>query len=187
MLRFLIFLCLHVFWLSGCSHRSKTLDPELVENSVILPVPFVAQESDYCGPATVAMVAQYFGKSVSQEELAPLMITPSRKGALTIDMYSVSRRLGLNFTRASGLGEITDNLKSENPAIVLLEVGPFFWKKWHYAVVVGVNESRELIYVHSGQDAYDELSYKEFEDLWQRSDRWSLIYHHHHDNEDQEN
>ena len=36
----------------------------------ILDVPFIAQKPNYCGPAALAMLANYYGHPVSQDEIA---------------------------------------------------------------------------------------------------------------------
>ncbi len=57
-------------------------------------VPFFAQEDHYCGPAALASVLNFYGRELSQEEIAKSIYLPQVKGALNLDLLLYARKQG---------------------------------------------------------------------------------------------
>jgi len=137
-----------------------------------LPVPFVAQQPDYCGPAALAMVAAFYGRSVSQEEIARDVFLPHVRGSLTAELASYARRLGLAARQYRGSWEdLRENLAAKRPVIVLAKTGSHY----HYMVVLGLNESAGTVTVHSDTRPRLRLSREEFQRRWDGAERWTLL------------
>jgi len=136
-----------------------------------LPVPFIAQKPDYCGPAALAMVAGYYEKIVSQEEIARDIFLPNVRGTLTVELAAYARRLGFSARHYRGSWEdLRDNLAAKRPVIVLGKTSSHS----HYFVVIGWNESADTITVHSGTRARLRLRRAEFQRQWDGAERWML-------------
>ena len=61
----------------------------------VLNVPFIAQKPNYCGPAALAMLANYYGHPVSQDEIAGAIYLPDIGGTLTSELGEYARRFHL--------------------------------------------------------------------------------------------
>ena len=142
----------------------------------IADVPFIAQREYYCGPASLAMVLQFWGESVGQDEIASELFIESIKGTLNFDLEFYARRRGF---RAESFRGTLDSLKAEiargRPLIVFLDLGagPFTFP--HFAVVTGYDESRRLVIAHSGTTANRLIPYWEFERTWAAKGNWTLL------------
>ena len=73
---------------SACAIPTRQTDSflshprDIPETSTIKGVPFVLQEKDSCGPASLAMVMAYAGKPIPVDTLASQVFTPGKKGTL---------------------------------------------------------------------------------------------------------
>jgi len=125
--------------LSGCSQTFFYYDYQFKgEGRYIQGVPSFPQEENYCGPAALAGVLNYWGHKVSQEEIAKEVFTTRIKGTITVDMINYAKRAGF---RASPYKGSIENIQSEinqvHPLIIYLDTGYKIAPKGHYIVVVG--------------------------------------------------
>ena len=138
-------------------------------------VPFVEQLEKQCGPAALAMVAQYSGLSVSLTELSGMMFTPAKQGTFQADFLSSSRRLGLLVVEVNRLRSLLTEVSNGHPVVVLQNLGSTANPVWHYAVVFGYDLNREMLYLHSGTEARQEMDLPQFERTWKKAEDWSLV------------
>ena len=61
----------------------------------VLQVPFLAQKPNYCGPAALAMLANYYGHPVTQDEIGGAIYLPNIGGTLTSELGDYARRFHL--------------------------------------------------------------------------------------------
>ncbi|HKJ88660.1 MAG TPA: C39 family peptidase, partial [Gammaproteobacteria bacterium] len=84
--------------LSACAHlqsdQLRQHPGQLPERAKVAGVPFYPQKAHYCGPASLAMVLSWSGRKVDQEEVAPEVFTPGRKGSFRTDVLGAARRQG---------------------------------------------------------------------------------------------
>ena len=83
--------------LSGCFLPNSHDDRKFAfasERRYINYIPFFLQEYNYCGPATMASVLNYWKYHVSLEEVVKKVYTPKLKGSVTIDMLNYARETG---------------------------------------------------------------------------------------------
>jgi tetratricopeptide (TPR) repeat protein len=164
--------------MSGCGALCKSerpwpaAAPQLV---VLAEVPFLPQEQFQCGPAALAMVLRWSGITVSPEELAPQVYTPSQRGSLQTALIAGARRHGRLAYPISGTETLLAELAAGHPVIVLVNLSFFWYPKWHYAVAIGYDQSADEIILHSGRVKNERLSFRVFENLWARSQRWGLL------------
>jgi ABC-type bacteriocin/lantibiotic exporter with double-glycine peptidase domain len=165
---------------AGCAPRT-TLDPvraNLVggRGHLISTVPFIAQEEFHCGPAALAMVLQYYGASVGQDEIAREIYLPSVRGTLNLDLEFFARRRGFQARSFPGtLDRVKAELKQDHPLIVFQDLGFAAYPRPHFAVLVGYDDAAEAVVLHSGTTAYRVVSYAEFEWSWGRRRAWTLL------------
>jgi tetratricopeptide (TPR) repeat protein len=135
-----------------------------------LEVPFVAQKDNYCGPAALAMVANYYGHPVTQDEIAGAIYLPEIRGTLTADLAGYAQRFNLWTRQYQGTrADLHEKLSAGIPMIVLGKVGSQF----HYFVVLHYRGD-ELI-VHSDTRPYLHIREDDFLRWWNRADRWTLL------------
>ena len=138
--------------------------------ALALEVPFVAQKPNYCGPAALAMLANYYGHPVTQDDIASAIYLPEIHGTLTADLAGYAQRFGLWTRQYRGTrADLHQKLSAGIPMIVLGKLG----NRYHYFVVLDYRGD-ELI-VHSDTRADLHLREDDFLRWWNRADRWTLL------------
>jgi ABC-type bacteriocin/lantibiotic exporter with double-glycine peptidase domain len=139
---------------------------------VQLAVPFVPQEKDTCGAASLAMVLQYWGLPADHEALAAAASEPGRRGIAGSRLVEAARGQGVfAIAYEGGLLQLKASLEKGRPVIVALGARG---ELLHDVVVVGFEDGRVL--VHDPAEGRDRsLREGEFERRWSASSRWSLL------------
>lgn len=165
----------------GCAtyQSSQRLKNEIIEGShkgyYIPSVPFLKQKGDWCGPASLASVLNYWGKNVSQEEIAEGIYLSSIHGTLTFDLVRYPTMLGLWASSYKGNStDLKEKVSRNLPIIVLQKVAPPF-PIYHYLVVIGYDETHKLIIAHSGRREGLLIPYRRFMRSWAEADCWTLV------------
>jgi len=174
---FRLFLALYTLLaISGCARVSsewiaiQNNNPPIIANEV----PFFAQEKYQCGPAVMEMLLANTGTYTTQEELIPLIYTPSKKGSLQSAMVAGARRYDKIPYVFYGPDTLISELKQGRPAGVLLNLGLSFAPRWHYAVVTGVDFENDRIIMHSGLDKDMRMKLATFDHTWNRANYWGI-------------
>jgi tetratricopeptide (TPR) repeat protein len=171
---FIIFL----FTSSGCSlwRTDKFLLPADQSEDVFLDeVPFFQQETYQCGPSSLAMVLAWTGLELTPNDLTVDVYSPVLHGSLQPSLISAARQYGRVAYPIKGFKELFAEINDNHPVIVLQNLGLSWYPKWHYAVVVGYENRRETIILHTGVKSAERLSIKTFQNTWSRSDYWGLL------------
>ena len=145
-----LFSCVkHSVWApSGVSH--------LIED-----VPFFPQEKYQCGPASLAAVLNFWGVTLSPEEVGSDIFSPSARGTLDQDMVFYAQNRGLKANRYRGsLEDLTEKVNSGYPLIVLVDRGSLIYQQNHFMVIVGYNPNG--IIAHSGTKARKSIPLRSF-------------------------
>jgi tetratricopeptide (TPR) repeat protein len=179
-IHFIAGLLASVIFLSSCQTPPQTrallLDPpQIAKQHAINNVPFYPQQDFYCGPTTLAEVANFNGLSITPNEIAPLTFVPGLEGSLQVEMLAATRKLGMvaysqQGTMALLLGLLADNI----PVIVLQNNSIALLPKWHYAVLTGYDLDKQEVIMHSGVTQDHHLNFSTFERTWQRGNFWML-------------
>jgi Tfp pilus assembly protein PilF len=151
--------------LAGCATRHPS-------TTAVLPVPFIAQKPNLCGPSALAMVAGYHGTNVTQDDIAAAIPPASKGGALTIDLVQGARQLG--FWARHYRGDLAD-VRAKLAAGIPLIVRGCFGANEHFFVVIGYDAYRQVVIVHTDQRANHELRVEDFARFWDRGGRWTLV------------
>ncbi len=147
---------------------------ELPESAAVPGVPFFAQEDYYCGPAALATVLAWSGRSATPEELAERVYTPDRRGTLQSDILTAARREGRLAVPLGSLRDVMAELAAGRPVLVFQNLGLEWYPQWHYAVAVGYDLTRRVITLRSGREAERVTPLDTFERTWARGGHWAL-------------
>lgn len=163
----------------GCAHLSREhyhLSVSGLPMSVeIASVPFYPQQDHHCGPAAMAMVLQWSGESVSPRDLVPEIFTPLRQGSLQPALIAAARRHNRLPYPIKGLEALLTELAAGHPVIVLQNLGLRWFPRWHYSVSIGYDMAKEVVILHSGEEAGRHMGWTLFMRTWRRADCWGLL------------
>jgi hypothetical protein len=89
--------------------------------------------------------------------------------------FSAPRRHGRVAQRLPPrFSELLRELAAGNPVLVLQDVG-LLAPQWHYAVVNGFDYGSGTIYLRSGLEARQQMSFTGFEHTWRKAGYWAFL------------
>jgi ABC-type bacteriocin/lantibiotic exporter with double-glycine peptidase domain len=139
-------------------------------------VPFIRQDSQFCGPASLASVMTFHGVLADQKTIGAAVYSEKLQGALITDLERYARQKG--FETRSGQGnaeELKTALDRRRPVIVLVDLGFWVVSKPHYLVVFGYDS--EGFTAHDGFEATKRYRYDEFREIWGKmGNAYLLVY-----------
>lgn len=141
---------------------------------MIRNVPFVLQKNNFCGPAAVSSVMQYYGLKISQDTIASHVYTEKLKGALITDLENFAKKT--NFLTRLDIGSTNDikmYIRQKKPVIVLVDAGIWLLSFHHYLVVIGYDKDGFL--AHTGFRKEKFVSYEDFLDMWDKMGNTYLV------------
>lgn len=143
---------------------------------VALRVPFVAQDDDLCGPATLAMLLGAADLPADMAVITPQVYLPGRQGSLQVEMLGATRRQGaLAFTLPPRLEAVCAELAGGVPAGLLLNLALPALPRWHYAVLTGYDLDAGTAQLHSGNQGPQVWPLATLEHTWARAGAWALV------------
>ena len=151
---------------------------------VWLDVPFVRQEKDGCGAASIAMVMQYWqyqlGAAVSQDsdpiQIRHVLYSAKIHGIYASDMERYFREKGFRtFTIRGEWEDLKQHLNKGRPLIVALKpAGGGI--SLHYVVVTGLDQDQGVVIVNDpAQRKLLKQDRSVFEQEWSAAERWTLL------------
>ena len=173
----LLFVAMAIY-LPGCSvltHGNLPQEPGGAPRAMVDGVPFHAQDELQCGPAAMAMVLNWSGIDVQPADLTPQVFSPGIKGSLQSALIGAARRHGRVAYPIAGSEALLAEIAAGHPVIVLVNLGFFWYPKWHYAVAIGYDQDNREVILHSGLTARERLRSRVFLNIWRRSDYWGLL------------
>jgi predicted double-glycine peptidase len=148
-----------------------------------LDVPFIRQQKDGCGSASIAMVMQYWirqGSPVAAGDADPEAIrtalhSQEARGIFASDMVRYFEAKGFRaFTLQPEWAELERHLQKGRPLIVCL--GRLGSGALHYVVVAGMDPGRKLILVNDpARRKLLAMDRKSFERAWRGMENWTLL------------
>lgn len=174
---FIIFMLTAILW-AGCSQKEYVPDEFSPERdiTVIEGVPFVKQKDNFCGPAAMASVMQFYGDDVSQEEVAVEIYIPKLEGALISDMENYASDRGYEVKVLNGSMEsLRFAIDKGSPVILLVDRGVWRVSVPHYYVAYGYIEKEKAIILHTGNEGGREIGYDELDSEWKKMNRLMLV------------
>ena len=162
---------------AGCASLSPVpLPASLGSGTELADVPFYPQKAYQCGPAALATVLSYSGRTVDEAALTDQVYVPDRKGTLKIELVAAVRRENrLAYPIDPTFEAIAAELAAGRPVLVLQNLGVRWIPRWHYAVVIGYDAESGNVILRSGTTHRRETSYGTFMATWRRSQYWGLV------------
>lgn len=164
--------------LSGCASIPDSARelPETGARIELGNTPFHPQERYQCGPAALTTVLEASGVEVTLEEIVGKVYLPERKGSLQLELLAATRTSGrLPYVIDPSMDAILDELAAGRPVLVLQNLGVSAIPRWHYAVVVGIDTSRDRVILRSGTERRRETPIDLFLRTWSRSEFWGFV------------
>jgi ABC-type bacteriocin/lantibiotic exporter with double-glycine peptidase domain len=150
---------------------------------VFLDVPFVKQERNGCGAASIAMVMQYWQRQRNQspdagsdpEQIQRALYSRKAQGIYASDLESYLEQHGLRtFAFRGKWSDLQQHLGKGRPLIVALK--PDSGDALHYVVVAGIDGERSMVLVNdpAGRKLLQQ-DRSEFERAWKGAGNWTLL------------
>jgi ABC-type bacteriocin/lantibiotic exporter with double-glycine peptidase domain len=151
---------------------------------VWLDVPFIKQEKEGCGAASIAMVMQYWSKqqnkpadaSADAVEVQRALYSSKDDGIRTSDMERYLQEHGFRtFIFAGKWDDLQQHLAKGRPLIVALKPAALE-TQLHYVVVVGVDSEQNVVLLNdAAQRKLLKQERASFEKHWSAVGRWTLL------------
>jgi ABC-type bacteriocin/lantibiotic exporter with double-glycine peptidase domain len=152
-------------------------------SGIWLDVPFVQQEREGCGAASIAMVMQYWqqhqGQPISPDAEAVHILralhSDAAHGIFASDMVRYFHQNGYRtFAFAGEWADLGRHLEKGRPLIAALK--PDSSSSLHYVVVVGVDPEHNLVMVNDpAQRKLLKEDKSKFEQEWKATGNWMLL------------
>ena len=152
-------------------------------SGIWVDVPFVKQEKDGCGAASIAMVMQYWqlqqGRSgnptADAAQIQRALHSNAAHGIYASDMQRYFQQNGyVTFAFAGQWSDLRQHLEEGRPLIVALKPGSMV--PLHYVVVAGLDEERKLVLLNDpAQRKLLKEDRSSFEQEWTGAGRWTLL------------
>ena len=151
---------------------------------VWLDVPFIKQEKDGCGAASIAMVMQYWLKqrgqvvdaSADAAAIQHALFSAKDRGIRAADMERYFQQHGFRtFAFAGKWDDLKQHLEKGRPLIIALKPSTLE-SSLHYVVVVGVDPDQNIVLLNDA--AQRKLLKQEragFEKQWRAVGNWTLL------------
>lgn len=141
--------------------------------TVPLAVPFVPQEKDTCGAASLTMVLRFWGDDVSHDEVKAATSEADKPGIFGSRLEAFARARGyFALAYESDAAQLRESLAQGRPLIVALRTGRGLD---HDVVVTGMSDRGDVT-LHDpavGRDRH--IAQAEFEKSWSRTSHWALL------------
>jgi tetratricopeptide (TPR) repeat protein len=137
-------------------------------------LPFYPDDSNYCGPASLAAVLNWSGANTTVAALVPQHDTSLFDGTLQYDLLDATRRAArVAYVLPQQLAAVFAQVAAGIPVMALQRVGAPL--SWHFAVVTGYDLKAETVTLHSSTARDLVLSIGQFDRSWAPGERWAFV------------
>ena len=142
-----------------------------------LELPHVYQVDNYCGPAVLAMVLQYWGRSIDQYQLAKQWTPFPKEGLSGAQLKEAALKHGFKaYSFKGNIERVSGYLRKGIPVIAAVDSSRLTRSSNHFVVLVGWDpRHREWIVHDPAKGAYRRWRSPNFERRWAKLLHWSLI------------
>ena len=151
--------------------------------NVWVNVPYVKQEKDACGAASMAMVMEYWQRqegwpaspNAQTTHILQALYSDTAHGIYASAMERYLRQNGYQtYAFAGQWSDLEREIKKGRPLIVALK--PDASRSLHYVVVAGVNDPQQLVLLNDpAQRKLLKVERSRFEREWQATKDWTLL------------
>ena len=138
-------------------------------------------ESWDCGPACLASVMRYHGAPLTLEQVKAQLKQCAGGGTIIVEMIYGARKNGLRCSMLDGgINALRRSIHAGKPLILFIHPTPAIVKytgrrRGHYVVAVGYDDDKREVVIHSGETAFDTMSYRRLQLQWGRADFLALL------------
>lgn len=167
--------------LSFCLYK---IIPAAEESGVWLDIPFVKQEKEGCGAASITMVMQYWlnrqgradSESIDAAEIHRALYDPGARGVYASAMEKYFKQRGFNtFAFRGEWDDLLNHLRKGRPLIVALKP-PEAGAPLHYVVVAGLDPQARLVLLNDpARRKLLKQDWADFEKQWSGVNKWTLL------------
>jgi ABC-type bacteriocin/lantibiotic exporter with double-glycine peptidase domain len=153
-------------------------------SGVWLDVPFIRQEKDGCGAASIAMVMQYWlkqqakvaGSSADAVAIQHALYSSKDHGIRASDLERYFQDHGFRtFAFHGKWDDLEQHLKKGRPLIAVLKPSALE-TSLHYVVVVGIDPEQSIVYLNdAAQRKLLKQERASFEKEWKAVGQWTLL------------
>jgi ABC-type bacteriocin/lantibiotic exporter with double-glycine peptidase domain len=150
---------------------------------VWLDVPFIQQEKEGCGAASIAMVMQYWARQQKQStdtidvvEIQRTLYSKEAHGIYAADVERYFQRHGFRtFSFKGEQSDLKQHLEKGRPLMVALKPLPRD-NSLHFVVVTGLDWENRIVMVNDpAQRKLLKLNQSDFEREWSATGKWTLL------------
>ena len=166
-----------LIFLQGCAEKNFIELRSGIETRghYINGVPFREQKNFDCGPAALAGVFAFWGKTVEMDRVTAAIYMPQLKGTLPMDMERFARESGFKTDSSAGtLDRLKEFIRRGIPIICLIDTGFGPYRQPHYITAIGFDDTNAVVIMHDGSQENRLMSYDAFERAWARAGRWMI-------------
>ncbi len=139
-------------------------------------VPFVKQTEYDCGPAALASVLSFRGRTVDLERITASVYLPQLRGTLPMDLERYAKDEGFKTSSSAGTAAALKTVIRDNiPIICLLDLGFWFYRQPHFVTVIGFDDRNDLFIMHDGATPNRTMAYMDFKKKWSRAGKWMIV------------
>jgi ABC-type bacteriocin/lantibiotic exporter with double-glycine peptidase domain len=152
-------------------------------SAIWLDVPFIKQEKDACGAASIAMVMQYWSRqqgraadsNADAAHIQHVLYSSKAHGIYASEMEHYFQQSGFRtFTIRGEWQDLEQHLQKGRPLIVALKQGTGV--DLHYVVVTGLDSSQGLVLINDpAQRKLLKQDRSSFEREWNATGKWTLL------------
>jgi tetratricopeptide (TPR) repeat protein len=169
------FFLLALLGLGACAINPRMTVPEGADLR-LAGVPFHPQTQYQCGPAALAGLLGASGVAITPEQLEPQVYLPGRRGSLQVELLGASRRAGrIPYLIDPKPEAVLAELDAGRPVLVLQNLWTPSVPRWHYAVVIGSDPSRNRLLLNTGVDEAKPVKSGSFLRTWDWAQRWGVV------------
>ncbi|HOA83708.1 MAG TPA: C39 family peptidase [Thermodesulfovibrio thiophilus] len=141
---------------------------------IINSVPFFPSEDFQCGPSSLATVLNFLGMEITPDEIAKDIYSKGARGTSDFDMIIFAQKRGFKAVQYTGsIEDIKEKIQADKPLIVMTDEGYWFYRKYHFMVVVGFSD--DFVIVNSGTEMNKKIKIHDFLKKWRKTDFWTLL------------
>jgi len=147
-----------------------------VRGALVEGVPFVRQRRNTCGPAALASAMLQAGVETSEDKISAALGTLEKGGAVTFDLALHPRDAGLISMQRYNVTaeELRSAVRAGVPPVIMLGGILSIIGRYHYAVVIGYDDSRRAWLLHYGVKPDVVMGYERLRKLRKHADGWAL-------------
>ncbi|MBO0910806.1 MAG: C39 family peptidase [Acidobacteria bacterium] len=151
------------------------------EGGVWLDVPFVRQEKNGCGAASIAMIMQYWQHQQHQPvtadaaQIEKALYSGKAHGIYASDLERYLSGRGYQvFAFQADWSDLETHLKKGRPLVAAVK--PRGQKELHYVVVAGLDFAKDLVLINDpAERKLANEARLDFEKEWKATDHWTLL------------